>query len=57
MAKKDAEGEKRFAPFWRVYLSSKEGKTAQVAELRKYVHAVEVSEARPPGETGASKKK
>lgn len=40
MAKKDFEGEKRFAPFWKVYLGdnplSDSAKTAQVAELQKY---------------------
>lgn len=40
MAKKDAEGEKRFAPFWNVYLTgnplSDPAKTQQLEELRKY---------------------
>ena len=40
MAKKDAEGEKRFAPFLRIYLSgnplSEEAKTKQLEELRSY---------------------
>ena len=39
MAKKDNEGEKRFAPFWRIYLSgnplSDAAKGAQVDELKK----------------------
>ena len=40
MAKKDFEGEKRFAPFWEVWIGenplSDEAKTKQVEELKKY---------------------
>jgi Leucine-rich repeat (LRR) protein len=40
MAKKDFEGQKRFAPFWKVYLGenplSDAAKTAQIEELKKY---------------------
>ncbi|MEZ5402022.1 MAG: leucine-rich repeat domain-containing protein [Bryobacteraceae bacterium] len=40
MAKKDGEGEKRFAPFWQVYLIGCPIPIAQAAELRKFVHTV-----------------
>jgi internalin A len=44
MAKKDAEGEKRFAPFWQVYLSgnplSDEAKNTQLPELKKHAREV-----------------
>src|SRR6266446_2485786 len=56
MARKDAEGEKRFAPFCMVYLSPHQGKAGQVAELSKYVHTVEVSAAKPEGHKGGKKK-
>ena len=50
MAKKDAEGEKRFAPFWTVTLSgnplSGAAKDAQLAELTKYSNAVTVTVAK-----------
>jgi internalin A len=40
MAKKDFEGQKRFAPFWNLYLGdaplSDAAKGAQIAELKKY---------------------
>ena len=40
MAKKDFEGQKRFAPFWRLYLGenplSDAAKGAQIEELKKY---------------------
>lgn len=40
MAKKDAAGEKRFAPFWKLYLKANPltdaAKNAQVAELKSY---------------------
>jgi hypothetical protein len=40
MARKDSEGEKRFAPFWRIYLRSNplsdEAKTAQVEQLKEF---------------------
>jgi hypothetical protein len=40
MAKKDAAGEKRFAPFWKLYLKANPltdaAKTTQVAELKTY---------------------
>lgn len=40
MAKKDFEGQKRFAPFWKVYLGenplSDAAKTTQIEELKKY---------------------
>jgi Leucine-rich repeat (LRR) protein len=40
MAKKDSEGAKRFAPFWKLYLGdnplSDKAKTEQVEELKKY---------------------
>jgi Leucine-rich repeat (LRR) protein len=55
MAKKDAEGEKRFAPFWTVYLSPNQGKAAQVTELKKYVHTVEVAAAKPTETTRHAK--
>ena len=46
MAKKDFEGPKRFAPFWRVYLAgnplSEEAKTKQVEALKKYGTRVEL---------------
>jgi hypothetical protein len=46
MAKKDFAGQKRFAPFWRVYLAgnplSDEAKTKQVEELKKYGTRVEL---------------
>jgi len=56
MARKDAEGEKRFAPFCMVYLSPHQGKAEQVAELKKYLHTVEVSAAKPEGHKGGKKK-
>ena len=39
MAKKDFEGQKRFAPFWRIYLKGNplsDAAKAQVEELKKY---------------------
>ncbi len=40
MAKKDFEGQKRFAPFWRIYLGenplSDAAKTTQIEDLKKY---------------------
>jgi internalin A len=40
MAKKDFEGEKRFAPFWEIWIGenplSEDAKTKQVEELKKY---------------------
>lgn len=44
MAKKDAEGEKQFAPYLAVNLSPGQGSPAQVAELKKYVHDVHIAE-------------
>ena len=44
VAKKDAEGEKRFAPYLSVYLTPGPGSAAQVAELKKYVHDVHIAE-------------
>jgi internalin A len=45
MAKKDAAGEQRFAPFWRIYLKgnplSKEAQTKQVEEITKLGGRVE----------------
>ncbi|NJM35321.1 MAG: hypothetical protein HC850_12120 [Rhodomicrobium sp.] len=39
-AKKDFEGQKRFAPFWRLYIGdnplSEAAKTTQLDELKKY---------------------
>ena len=45
MAKKDAEGEKQFAPYLTVYLSPGQGSAEQVAELKKYVHDIHIEEA------------
>jgi internalin A len=39
MAKKDFEGQKRFAPFWRIYLKGNplpDAAKAQIEELKKY---------------------
>jgi internalin A len=56
MAKKDAEGEKQFAPYLSVYLSSGQGSAAQVAELKKYVHDVHIAETKADNKiTGKSK--
>ena len=45
MAKGDKEGDKKFAPFWKVYLSgnplSDDAKTAQLEELKKVAKIVE----------------
>jgi internalin A len=46
MGKKDAEGEKRFAPFWQIYLAGNPFPKAQAAELRKVAHTV-VTEKQP----------
>jgi internalin A len=46
MAKRDAEGEKQFAPYLSVYLSPGQGSAAQVAELKKYVHDVHIAETK-----------
>ena len=46
MAKKDAEGEKQFAPYLMVYLSPGQGSAAQVTELKKYVHDVHIAETK-----------
>jgi internalin A len=46
-AKKDAEGQKRFAPFWRLYIGdnplSDEAKTKQLEELKKYGTRVQLT--------------
>jgi internalin A len=46
MTKKDAEGEKLFAPFLTIYLSPGQGSPGQLAELKKYVHEVNISGTR-----------
>ncbi len=56
MVKKDAEGEKQFAPYLMVYLSSGQGTAAQVAELKKYVHDVHVAETRAEDKITAKSK-
>jgi len=49
MAKKDAAGEKRFAPYWQVWLGgnplSGAAKSTQLAELKKYSHTVSLTPA------------
>jgi internalin A len=54
-AKKDAEGEKRFAPFCMLYLSAGQGSAAQIAELKKYMHTVTVA-AKGEGKPAPRKK-
>ena len=54
MAKRDAEGEKQFAPYLSVYLSQGQGSAAQVTELKKYVHDVHIAE--PKAEVTAKRK-
>ena len=53
MAKKDAEGEKRFAPFWNVFLVgnplSDAAKGAQVSELQKYSVPTRIRLDQAPG--------
>jgi len=46
MTKRDAEGEKQFAPYLAVYLSHGQGSAAQIAELKKYVHDVHIAETK-----------
>ena len=52
MAKKDFEGQKRFAPFWRVYLGdnplSEAAKGAQLEELKKYCKKVHMQYPKDP---------
>jgi len=46
MVKRDAEGDKQFAPYLTVYLSAGQGNAAQVGELKKYVYDVHVAKIR-----------
>jgi len=56
MAKRDTEGEKQFAPYLTVYLSPGQGTTAQVAELKKYVHDVHIAETGAEDKTAGKPK-
>jgi len=46
MTKRDAEGEKQFAPYLTVYLSRGQGSAVQVSELKKYVHDVHIADTK-----------
>jgi hypothetical protein len=56
MVKKDAEGEKQFAPFLTVYLSPGQGSAAQIAEVKKYIHDVEIAGTRAEDKTPGNRK-
>ena len=46
MCRKDQEGEKRFAPYLRVSIIGAAAKPAAIAELRKVVHTVILTESK-----------